>query len=138
MTPLGVLDLDRHRVDADQFLQVLAVLGVAFESDGVALDQELEDHILDELGDAQAVDEVDGLPFHLLVVARDLDLVAHGESAPGVDAVLHQRLFEVILPGLARPVLPGSRDRFGCVDLAEHGRVQGRGGGKRDEHQTVR
>ncbi len=29
-------------------------------------------------------------------------------------------------------------NRFGGVDLAEHGRVQGCRGGKRDEHQTVR
>ena len=136
--PLSVLDLDRNRVDADQFLQVLAVLGVAFESDGVAFDQELENHVLDELGDAQAVGDIHGLPFHLLVIARDLDFFAHGEGAPGVDAVLHQRLFEVVLPGLARPVLPGGRDRFGGVDLAEHGRVQGRGGCQRNEHQTVR
>jgi hypothetical protein len=135
---LGVLALDRNRVDADQFLQVLAVLGVAFESDGVALDQELENHVLDELGDAQAVGDIHSLPLHLLVIARDLDLFAHGEGAPGVDAVLHQRLFEVILPGLARPVLSGGWDRLGGIDIAEHGRVQGCGGCQRNEHQTAR
>ncbi len=86
----------------------------------------------------QAVDKVDGLPLYLLVIARDLDLFVHGEGAPGVEAVLRQRLFETILPGLARPVLTGSRDRLVGVRPARDGGGQGRGGSRRDEHQTVR
>ena len=48
---LGVFDLDRNRVDADQFLDVLAGLGEALEADGVAFHQELKNHVLDELRD---------------------------------------------------------------------------------------
>ena len=52
---LSVFDLDGKRVDADHFLHVLAVLGVAFETDGIAFDQELENHVLDEGGDSEPV-----------------------------------------------------------------------------------
>ena len=51
----GRFDLDGNRIDADHFLQVLAVLGVAFETDGIAFDQELENHVLDEGADSDPV-----------------------------------------------------------------------------------
>lgn len=47
---LGVLDLGRDRVDADQLIDVAARLGVTLEPDSIAFNQELQDHILDELG----------------------------------------------------------------------------------------
>ena len=122
---LGILDLDRDRIDADQLLDVLAGLGVALEADGIAFDQELQDHVLDELRDVQAPGRLSGLLLEVVVVTGDLDLVAHGEGAPGVDAVLHQRLFDVVFPGLAGALFPGGRDRLGGVDLAEGRRVQG-------------
>ena len=42
---LGVLDLDRDGVDADQLLQPLAVPGVAFEPHGIPFDQQLQHHV---------------------------------------------------------------------------------------------
>ena len=134
---LGVLDLDRDRVDADQFLQPLAVAGVALEADGIALDQELQHHVLDKGEDTQLAGELERAGLHLLLVAGKLDLVAHGEGAPRVDAVLHQRLFEVVLPGLARPVLPRRRDRLGGVDPVERRGVEGGGRAEGDEDVSV-
>ncbi len=134
---LGVLDLDRDWIDRDQLLQRLAVFGVALEPDPVALDQELQHHVLDEGEDPQLGGEFYGAGLHLLVVARDLDLVAHGEGAPGVDAVLHQRLFQVVLPGLAGPLLPGGGNGFGGVDRTECRCVQSGGRGQGDEHVGV-
>jgi len=134
---LGVLHLHRDGVDADDLLDVLAVLGVALETDGIALDQQLEDHVLDEGGDAEPVGELYRLPLHVLVVAGDLDLVAHCEGAPGVDAVLHQRLLDVVLPRLAGALLPGRRDGLGGVHPAEDGGVQGRGRRQRDDEHAL-
>jgi hypothetical protein len=118
---LGVFDLDRDRVDADQFLDVLAGLGETLEADGVSFHQELKDHVLDELRDVQPPGGLQGLLLEVLVIAGDLDFVAHGEGAPGVDAVLHQRLLDVVFPGLAGAFLPGGRNRLGGVDLTEGG-----------------
>jgi hypothetical protein len=74
-----------------------------------------------EGGNAESVGQIYGFPFHLLVVAGELDLVAHSEGAPRIYAVPYQRFFEVIFPGLESPFLPGCRDGLGGVDLAGHG-----------------
>ena len=134
---LGVFDLDGNRVDADHFLQVLAVLGVTFEPDGIAFDQELENHVLDEGGNTEPVGERYRLPLHVLVVAGDLDLVAHGEGAPGVDAVLHQGFFDVVLPRLAGALFPRRRDGLRGVYPAKNGGVQCRSRGQRNNHQII-
>src|SRR5690606_12954277 len=64
------------------------------------------------LANLEAVARLDGRPLEVFVLGGDLDLVAHGEGPPGIDAVLDQRLFEVIFPGPPRPVLPSRRDRL--------------------------
>ena len=131
---LGVFDFDRNRVDADQFLDVLARLGEALEADGVAFHQELKNHVLDELRDVQPPGGLQCLLLEGLVIAGDFDLVAHGEGAPGVDAVLHQRLLDVVFPGLTGAFFPGGRNSLGGVDLAEGRRVErGRCGQRRDD-----
>ena len=92
---------------------------------------------LDEGEDPEPGIEVQSFRFHLVVVAGELDLVTHGEGAPGVDAVLHQRLFQVVLPGLAGPLLPGGGYRLGGVDAVEGRRVEGRGRGQRGDEVAV-
>ncbi len=136
---LGILHLDRDRVHARDFLDVLAVLGVSFEPDRVALDEQLEDHVLHELGNIEPVGKIVRLLLHGVIVAGDLDLVAHRERAPGVDAVLDQRLLDIVLPGFLRPVFPGLRDRaLVGMELRKGRRVQHSRSSQRRDDDALR
>ncbi len=45
---IRVLHFHGHGIDADEFVDVLPRFGVAFEADGIALYEQLEDHVLHE------------------------------------------------------------------------------------------
>ena len=60
-----------------------------------------------------------------------------GYGAPGVDTVLHQGFFDVVLPRLAGALFPRRRDGLRGVYPAKNGGVQCRGRGQRNNHQTI-
>lgn len=90
------------------------------------------------IGDGQPVKvkpvcRLGGFLFELVIVAGDLDLVFHGKSAPGVDAIFHQKLFDVVFPGLAGAFLPGGGTASEALTRLKAAESRGGSGHGRDD-----
>ena len=124
---LCVLHYYRGGIDAGDRFDIPPTLTVAFEADRVAFHQQLQDHVLDEGRERQPVMQFDNGVFDRLIIAGQLDLVPHRKAAPGVDAVFHQRLLDVIRPRSPCALLPGHGDRIGGRDTDKRRTIDGGG-----------